>query len=429
MVGQRTVVVVATLDTKGPEAAFLRDWFAARGRPARLIDVGLLGAPLCPLGAGDVPADRVATAAGTSLWALRSGRRDAGMAAMGLGAGQILAGWAADGTLAGAVGIGGNQGTAIACTALRALPLGFPKVVVSTIASGDIRPFIGASDIAVIFSLADLLAGPNRVTRGVLSRAAGMLDGMIGAAEEPAVETGLRSTVALTALGNTHAAAVRVIEALDRGGFEVVPFHASGAGGAAMERFIGDGVFAGVVDLTTHELLGELYPEDAYAPAEGQRVVAAGRLGLPQVVAPGGLDYFIFGPPESVPPRLRERPTHRHNPYNMNVLARAEERMAVGRLLAERLNAARGPVAFLYPLRGWSYIGRAGGLMWDPEAAEAFREALRTTLRGDGVRYREVDANINDPVFADEVVREFLDLVREPRDRKDEVDQSWRSSS
>jgi uncharacterized protein (UPF0261 family) len=412
--GEYAVAIVATLDTKAGEVAFLRDWFESRGRPVRLIDVGLLEAPDGILDAEDVPADRVAVAAGTTLAALRSARRDTCMAAMGRGAGRFLAEWAAAGALAGAIGIGGNQGTAIACTALRALPLGLPKVVVSTVASGDIRPFIGASDIAVVFSLADLLAGPNRITRGVLSRAAGMLDGMVRAGRDQEAGAATRPAVALTALGNTHAAAVRVIETLGREGFEVVPFHASGAGGAAMERFIDSGAFAGVVDLTTHELLGELYPEDAYAPAEGQRVVAAGRRGLPQVVAPGGLDYFIFGPPESVPAHLRERPTHHHNPYNMNVLARAGERAAVGRLLAERLNAARGPVSFLYPLRGWSHIGRDGGLMWDPEAAAAFRAAVHTTLRGGKVRYREVDANINDPTFADEAVREFLDLVRAP---------------
>jgi uncharacterized protein (UPF0261 family) len=204
------------------------------------------------------------------------------------------------------------------------------------------------------------------------------------------------------------------MERLGTNGFDVVPFHASGAGGAVMERFIEARAFAGVVDLTTHELLGELYPYDAYTPAEGQRLVAAGRLGLPQIVAPGGLDYFIFGPPESVPPHLRERPTHRHNPYNMNVLARADERAAVGRLLAERLCAASGPVTFLYPLRGWSHIGREGGLMWEPEAAEAFRAVVREGLRGDRVRYREVDANINDPAFADEAADEFLNLVRAP---------------
>jgi uncharacterized protein (UPF0261 family) len=336
------------------------------------------------------------------------------MAAMGLGAAAILQGAAAGGRLVGAIGIGGNQGTAIACVALRSLPLGFPKVMVSTVASGNIRPYIGASDIAVVFSLADLLGGPNRITRGVLARAAGMLGGMIDALgdEGTAASEDGRPAVALTALGNTHAAAVRIMEALAAHGFEVVPFHASGAGGSAMERLIDAGAFAGVVDLTTHELLGELYPDDIYAPVDTHRLTAACRRVLPLVAAPGGLDYFIFGPPESVPSPLRCRPTHYHNPYNTNVVAQADERARAARLLAERLNEALGPAAFLYPRRGWSHIGREGAAMWDPEAGESFRRALMDTLRPDRVRYLEVDAEINAPRFADEIVRVYLELSR-----------------
>lgn len=425
MTGRATVAVVATLDTKGLEAAFLREQFAARGLAARLIDVGVAGTPQCALQDGDVFREQVAEAAGTTLEALAAARRDQAMAAMGRGAGEILRRWVADGTIAGVIGLGGNQGTAMACMAMRALPLGLPKVVVSTVASGDMRPFVGASDIAVVPALADLLGGPNRVTAGVLRRAAAMLEGMLNAgdvpappvAETPVPEAGpqasgaLRPAVALTALGNTHGAAARIMDALAARGLEVVPFHASGAGGAVMERLVDAGAFVGVVDLTTHELLGEVCTEDIYAPPEGQRLRAAGRRGLPQVVAPGGLDYFVFGPPESVPPRFRGRRTHYHNPYNTNVLAVAEERASVARLLAERLNAAEGPTAFLYPLQGWSYIGQRGGTMWDPEAGEAFRRTLQAQLRTDRVRYLEVDAAINDPPFADEAIRTYCELV------------------
>jgi uncharacterized protein (UPF0261 family) len=416
---RRVVAVIATLDTKGLEAGFLRDRLREQGYAVRVLDVGITGDAQCATGDEDVPAAAVAAAADTSLDALRTARRDHSMAAMGRGAAHVLGRWAAEGALAGAMGLGGNQGTAIACTALRSLPLGLPKVMVSTVASGNIRPYIGASDIAMVFSLADLLGGPNRITRMVLVRAAGMLHGMITASAAPEVRSGPadaagsahRPAVALTVLGNTHAAALRITDGLGARGFEVVPFHASGAGGAAMERLVDAGFFAGVVDLTPHELLGEICADDIYAPAEGRRLIAAGRQGLPQVVAPGGLDYFIFGPPESVPARFRGRPTHHHNPYNENVLAAAEERAQAGRLLAERLNAARGSAAVVYPLRGWSHIGREGGVMWDPAGAEAFRRSLRAVLRTDRVRYREIDANINDPVFADEVVRVFLELA------------------
>jgi uncharacterized protein (UPF0261 family) len=407
------VAIVATLDTKGAEVDFLRAWFAQRGLVPRLVDVGTVGPPLCALGDHDAPRDQVASLAGTSVAELPLLRRDVAMAAMGQGAGRVLRRWSDEGTLAGALGLGGNQGTAIACLALRAVPVGVPKVMVSTVASGNIRPFIGASDITMVCALADLLGGPNRITRGVLVRAAGMLAGAIEAARADVVAAGAhaRPAVALTTLGNTHAAAVRIMAALGVSGFEAVPFHASGAGGSAMEALVDRGAFAGVIDLTPHELLGELFGDDIYAPVGVQRLAAAGRRGLPMVVAPGGLDYFVFGPPDSVPPRYAGRPTHYHNPYNTNVRATPDELTRVGRVLAERLNEAAGPSALLYPLRGWSQIGREGGPLWDAAGNEALRRAVREGLRVDRVRYGEVDAAINDPAFADEVVATFLDLT------------------
>lgn len=412
MTGPAVVAIIATLDTKGPEAAFLGEWLARRGYEPRLVDVGITGTPQGPLGHIDATRDAVAAAAGTSLAELPRLCRNLAMAAMGQGAGTILRRWSEDGLLAGAIGIGGNQGTAIACVALRALPLGLPKVMVSTVASGNIRPYVGASDIAMVFSLADLIGGPNRITRGVLARAAGMLAGMI-AADGETNESGpdLHPAVALTALGNTHAACTRIMQALAAHGYDPVPFHASGAGGSAMETLVDRGAFAAVVDLTPHELLGEVLGDDIYAPIEVRRLSAAARRGLPLVVAPGGLDYFVFGPPESVPPQYRGRPTHFHNPYNTNVRAAPDELERVGQVLAERLNDALGPAAVLIPLRGWSEIGREGGPLWDPACHEALRRMLRSGLRGDRIRYAEVDAAINDPVFADEVVRVFLELA------------------
>jgi uncharacterized protein (UPF0261 family) len=411
--GPPVVAVVATLDTKGAEADFLRAWFAGRGLVPRLVDVGTGGPPQCALGDTDVPRDRVAAAGGSSVTELPLLRRDMAMAAMGRGAGKVLRAWAEAGALAGALGLGGNQGTAIASLALRAVPVGIPKVMVSTVASGNIRPYVGASDIAMVFAVGDLLGGPNRLTRGVLVRAAGMLAGAIdagGALDEPAGDA--PPAVALTTLGNTHAAAVRIMGTLGGRGIEVVPFHASGAGGSAMEALIERGVFAGVIDLTPHELLGELFGDDIYAPVGVRRLSAAARRGLPLVVAPGGLDYFVFGPPEAVPAHYAGRPTHYHNPYNTNVRAAPDELARVGRVLAERLNEATGPAAFLYPLRGWSEIGREGAPLWDRAGNEALRVAVTEGLRRDRVGYAEVDAALNDPAFADAMAAAFLDLSR-----------------
>lgn len=401
----RVVAIVATLDTKSEEARFLQDRVRLRGHAARLVDVGTANDPDFSLSESDVRRETVAQAAGVSLASLASLRRDEAMATMGRGAGAVLRAWHDEGTLAGVIGIGGNQGTAISSLAMRALPLGTPRVLVSTVASGNMRPFVGQSDIAVVCSVGDLLGGPNRVTRPVLVRAAGMLLGMIEAgddAEPPPSGDTRAPAVAVTALGNTHAAVSRVMTRLKENGFQVVPFHASGAGGSAMETLVRRGEFAAVVDLTPHELIGEILGDDIYAPVQPGRLTAAGAAGIPQIVAPGGLDYFVFGAEETIPIRYRGRPTHHHNPYNTNVRATAEELRCVGQALAERLNGARGPVAFLYPRRGWSHIGREGGPLWDPVANDALREAVRRALRA-GIGYLEVDAGINDPRFGDEV--------------------------
>lgn len=406
----RVVAVLATLDTKGAEALFLKRRLAIRRYDARLVDVGTLEDPRIPLGAADVRREWVSAAGGVPLEALRTLRRDEAIAVMGRGAAVVLQAWAREGLLAGVIGIGGHQGTAIAGTAMRALPLGLPKVLLSTVASGNIRPFVGSSDIAVMFSVGDLVGGPNRITGPVLVRSIAMLSGMIeGGTVRLAKHQ--RPAVAVSALGNTQGVVTRVMASLQAEGYEVVPFHASGAGGTAMEGLVEGGVFAAVMDLTPHELLGEVLGSDIYQPVQPGRLTAAGRTGVPQVVAPGGLDYFVFGPAETVPERFRGRPTHYHNPYNTNVRAAADELRKVGYALAERLNLARGPVAFLYPLRGWSYVGREGGPLWDPVANDALREAVRRALRPE-IYYSEIDAEINDPLFADEVVRVAAELLK-----------------
>lgn len=398
------VAILATVDTKGPEAAFLRDWFRQQGYKAKVVDLGLRSPEGGP--PADVSREEVARAAGVDVADLVYARRDHALAAMGQGAGQLLLRWWREGYLAGAVGIGGNQGTAAACIALRSLPLSVPKVVVSTVASGNLRPYLQASDIAIMFSVADFLGGPNRITGAVLARAAAML---LGAMQAPVEIPGGRPAVALTALGNTHGAVSALVGWLYQAGYEPVAFHASGAGGTAMEQLVEEGVFSAVLDVTTHELVGEVFPEDIYAPVRAGRVRTAGRLGIPQVVAPGGLDYFIFGTPESVPEKYRDRPTHYHNPYNTNVQARPEEVQRVAEELVDRLNGAAGPTALVVPLRGWSYIAEEGAALWDPALPEAFRQVVRRRLRP-AVRYVEVDAPINHPEFVGAVQAVFREM-------------------
>jgi uncharacterized protein (UPF0261 family) len=407
----RAIAIVATLDTKAPEAAELVRLIRTDGHEALVVDVGLRG-----MGDAHASAAEVAAAAGTTLARLREGpRRDAAMRAMGEGAGRLLARWHAAGDIGGAIGIGGNQGTAIAALALRALPLGVPKLIVSTVASGDVRSYVGDADVAMLFSVGDLLGGPNAVTAPVLANAAGAVCGMVKAqARRPEAPS---RTVALTAFGNTHAAAERAMTCLRERGCHVVPFHASGAGGSAMERLVDEGAIDGVLDLTTHELLAELYPDDIYAPTRPGRITAAGRCGIPQVVVPGGLEYFCFGPAETVPERLRGRPTHHHNPYNLNVRAAAEELDRVGAELAGRLNGARGPCAVLVPLWGWSEVGSPGGVLHDPHANSALIAALRARLRPE-IPLLELDMTINEPAFADQAVDMLADLLDHARGRR-----------
>jgi uncharacterized protein (UPF0261 family) len=401
---RRAIAIVATLDTKAREAAELARLIRAAGHDVRVVDVGLRGT-----GDADVSAAEIAAAADTTLARLREdSRRDEAMRALGKGAGRVLAGWHGAGELGGAIGIGGNQGTAIAALALRALPLGIPKLIVSTVASGDVRSYVGDADVAMLFSVGDLLGGPNVVTAPVLANAAAAVCGMVRARVH--VGEAPSRTVALTAFGNTHAAVERALIRLRERGCQVVPFHASGAGGSAMERLVDEGAIGGVLDLTTHELLAELYPEDIYAPIRPGRLTAAGRRGIPQVVAPGGLDYLCFGPAETVPERLRGRPTHHHNPYNLNVRATAEELGRVGGELAARLNGARGPCAVLIPLRGWSEVGSPGGVLHDPEANSALIDALRGRLRRE-IPLLELEMTINEPAFAQKAADTLADLL------------------
>jgi uncharacterized protein (UPF0261 family) len=395
--GTCSIAILATLDTKAGEAAYLRQRIEDLGWTAKVFDVGLGEAPS---GLAGVTAEEVALAGESSVSELRAGyRRDLAMQAMGVGAGRLLKEQHRAGRLAGAIGVGGNQGTAIASTAMRALPIGLPKLLVSTVASGNVRSYVGDSDIAMLFSVGDLLGGPNPVTERVLAKAAAAVVGMVEAEENSATSEAPKA-IAVTAFGNTHQAVVTAMDRLEAAGHAVVPFHASGACGSAMERLVEEGSMEAVLDLTTHELLGELYPEDIYAPVRPGRLTGASRLGLPQVVVPGGLEYFCFGAQDTIPDRFRDRATHHHNPYNTNVRTSHSELRRVGTLMAERLNAARGPVVVLVPQRGWSEVGSPGGVLHDLNANAGLVETLHELL-DPAILLREVDATINDPAFAE----------------------------
>lgn len=371
-----------------------------RGHEVCILDVGVMEQKfIC----ADVDKTQVVEAAGVAPSTLLGLRRDQIMETMGRGAGVILRQRWEKGELDGVIALGGNQGTAIAGMAMESLPIGLPKVVVSTVASGNIRPYIRHRDVAMIFSVADILGGPNTITRTILSNAAGAVVGMAEMGI-PLVRSADKRVVAVTALGNTNDLVTRACSLLEELGYEVVAFHASGACGSAMEELIDQGMIDGVLDLTTHELVGELFGDDIYTPTSPGRLEAAGRKGIPQVVAPGGIEYFCFGPLDSVPQKYLNRAIHHHNPYNMNIRASGEEMERLGQVMAEKLNGSVGPVAFILPLRGWSVVGAPGGPLYDPESNGRFISALKANL-SPRVRLVEMDALINDPAVADQAVQ------------------------
>ena len=408
---KKTIAILGTLDTKGEEVAFMKKLVEDQGCSATIIDVGPIGPPgIQP----DVSNEEVARKAGLGLSELiRKGERDLVMEAMGKGARTVLQDLYDQGKIDGVVALGGNQGSAIASMAMKGLPFGFPKYLVSTVASGNIRPYVGCKDIVVVFSVGDFLGGPNPVTRSILANAVSAVVGMAEHGAKVGVEPGQR-VVAVTALGNTEPAATEAVRLLRGKGFQVIPFHASGAGGSAMEELIEQGIIHGVLDLTPHELSEEVVGLGAYVPVRPGRLTAAGSKGIPQVVSTGGLEYLCFGPWESIPVRLRKRKIYMHNPYNANVKVSRKEMGLIGRTMAERLNQTKGPAAILVPLGGWSIYGAKGGPLHDEFGYKSFLNSLKTCLRP-GIKLEEIDSHINDSVFVSRCVKQLVEFMEQKK--------------
>jgi uncharacterized protein (UPF0261 family) len=411
MIPKGSIAILATLDTKGAEVASMRGLLETLGYAATVIDIAPLGPPAIR---ADLANDEVARQGGWKLAELvRTGQRDRIMDAMGKGAGKLLSHLFLGGRIAGVIGLGGNQGTAISAMAMRVLPFGFPKYLVSTIASGNIRPYVGDRDIGVVFSVGDFLGGTNPVTGPILANAVAAIVGMAEHGTRIAVKPGER-TIAVTALGNTEPAASRAVKILKERGFQAVAFHASGAGGSAMEDLIEAGLIQGVFDLTPHELTEEVVGAGAYQPVNPGRLTMAGKKGIPQVVSTGGLEYLCFGPRESIPNRLRKRKTYMHNPYNANVKVSRAEMAEVGRVMAERLNTASGPTAVMVPLKGWSVYGAPGGVLHDGTGNRDLVKALQEQLN-EGIPLKEINAHINDAAFVDACVDQLISYMEKER--------------
>ena len=405
------VAVVSTLDTKGRETAYLAGRIRESGLDVLVVDSGVLGEPRGIT--ADIGHERVAEAAGTTLAAVRAiGTRGAAVEVMARGLSRVLADLYRRGRCAGVIALGGAEGAVMAAGAMQALPLGLPKIIVTPVAAGrrTFGPFVGLRDVLLMHSVVDIL-GLNPVSRTILDNAAGAIAGMVRARAARPSAAAEGCLVAVTMLGNTTPAVTRIAEGLEAAGFTPVVFHSNGVGGQCMEEMIAEGMFIGVIDFTTDELTDELV--GGLHAAGPHRLETAARRGVPQVVVPGCVDFFVVAPQESVLERWRERPQYHHNPALTLVRTSREEMAEVGRIMAAKLSVSRGPVAVAVPLGGLSIPNTPGGAFHDPEADAAFLAALRRHLRSD-IPVVEVPAHINAPVFAEAVLALFRRLMPEP---------------
>jgi uncharacterized protein (UPF0261 family) len=386
-----TIAVLGTLDTKGIEHGYVAEMIRARGHAALLIDVGSGEAPqITP----DVTRETVAAAAGLDLAGLMA-RRDRGEAvtAMASAAGVYLAELVRSGKIDGVISLGGGGGTAIGTAGMRALPIGFPKLMVSTLAAGNVAPYVGTKDIVMMPSIVDV-SGMNRISRVLLARAAGAICGMVETAVPSADDKPL---IAASMFGNTTVCVNAAKQILEDAGYEVLVFHATGTGGRIMESLIESGMFAGVLDVTTTEWADEWV--GGILGAGPARLEAAGNAGIPAIVTPGCLDMVNFGERATVPAKFEGRTFYVHNPQVTLMRTNAAECAELGRLLAEKVNAYRGPVSVLLPLRAISIISAVGQPFHDAAADAALFAAIREHLRPE-IPLVEIDGEINAPEFA-----------------------------
>ena len=398
------VILIGTLDTKGKEIEFVRGRLSACGIDTMVVDGSCLGTPTI---AADVPREALFEAAGESLIELQQAAdRGTAVSAAAKGARAVALDLFARGKVDGVLGLGGSAGTTIGTAAMRALPFGVPKLMVSTLASGQVRPFVGPRDILMMHSVTDI-SGINRISRTVLGNAAAAMAGMVTTTHEDDADLD-RPILTATMFGVTTPCVERCRAIAESRGFETLVFHAVGTGGEAMESLIADGLVAGVLDVTTTELADELI--GGVLSAGPDRLTAAGKRGVPQVISVGALDMINFGPRDSVPEKFANRRLYVHNENVTLMRTTPEENDRIGRRIAENASAATGPTAILLPLRGVSAIDADGQPFWDPEADAALFAAIRRTVAGN-VELIESDRHINDPSFAEMLVAKLVDMV------------------
>lgn len=401
----RRVVILGSLDTKGAEVDFLRQKVRSEGGEPLVVDTGVLGEPTTP---ADVSRHEVAAAAGSSIDALvQQGDKNHALLTMAEGASVILRALLREGRLGGVLGIGGSRGTALSTRVMQSLPVGVPKLMVSTIASGhnEFGPYVGTKDITLMHSVADV-AGVNALTRTIFTNAAAAIVAMsrVGAP----IRAGDKRVMAASMLGVSTALIGQIQSLVTSNNWEVIAFHAVGSGGQSMEELVASGVVEGLFDLTPGEMMALLV--DGPFSAGPDRMRAAGRRGIPQVVAPGGLDFIIEGPVDQLPAKYQGRKTMVHTPTISLVRTSADEMAAVARLIAERLAESTGPSAVILPLQAFGLFAQKGQPLHDPKADQAFIDTIRTCLPS-SVRLVEMDTHLSDPAVGEMAVHLMREML------------------
>jgi uncharacterized protein (UPF0261 family) len=407
----KRVVIIGTLDTKGPEIAYLRDRLQSLGMETAVVDSGILGEPIgIKLEAGrDISRAEAARYAGTTIEALQNaGSRGKAVEGMRSALKKLTLELYAQGKLGGIVSMGGAEGAVMGAAAMMQLPVGLPKVLVSPIASGKhyFDPMVGTSDIMVVHSIVDIL-GLNPIATTIFDNVAAAVAGMVEHGHILPAPVPGEKYIAVTMLGNTTRAVMALKDRLAEHGFEAVIFHSNGVGGRAMEELAGTGHFVGVIDFTTNETFDPM--TGGIHDGGPDRLKRIGLLGLPQVVVPGCIDFCVFHS-GAIPPALQGRPVYDHNPEYTLVRATINEMVALGHLFAERLNLAKGPLRIAVPTQGLSIPNIPGGPFWNPEADAAFLETLRGGIRKD-IPIFTYERHVNDPKFGVEVADLFIDLM------------------
>jgi len=401
---KKTALLIITLDTKAEEALFLKKVLKRQGLNVLIMDVGVYPSSSA---VGDITREEVVAAAGGEIERLIQ-TKDKGTAikTMMIGATALTETLYRKGRVHGVLSIGGVQGTIIGTTAMKALPVGVPKLMLSTVASGRraFEAYVGTNDMTLMHSVVDFF-GLNAILKQVLSNAAGALAGMVKLEKVP---PGRKQKVAITIYGTTTPAGRLIVSLLEKAGYEVVAFHPNGTGGMAMERMIREGDFSGIIDLTTHELADELAGGDhACGP---HRMEAASDMKIPQIVVPGSIDYIVKGRFETLTPSLKKRTTMMHNPEMTFVKTSVKEMAELGRIIARKLNHSKGNTIVMIPMKGFSYPNYRGRPLYNPKGCHAFTEALREQIKS-SIPVQELPHHINDEAFGREVLIEFKKLM------------------